>query len=311
MVQGEGEPFPFTLFDFGLARPAIFTTCIIHPAGSKMRCMRMAKEGKIEELLSRLRERRPLVHNITNYVAMNFTANALLSLGASPVMAHAIEEVEDMAAMADALVLNIGTLSTPWVNAMSKAGAAAKKKGIPIVFDPVGAGTTKYRTNTARRILQTCRPAVIRGNPSEILALAGEVSRIKGVDSQDDIPAVRDTALALARQLGVVIAMTGAVDYVTDGRRAALISNGHPLMASVTATGCAASAITGAFCAVEPDAWRAAICALACFGVAGEIAAEGNPGPGTFQIRLLDALHSMTPAFLKKKARVETALAVR
>jgi hydroxyethylthiazole kinase len=271
--------------------------------------MRKARECHAEELLARLRERQPLVHNITNYVAMNFTANALLSLGASPVMAHAVEEAEDMAALAGALVLNIGTLSTPWINAMLKAGAAAGRKGIPIVLDPVGAGATKYRTNTARRILQTCRPNVVRGNASEILALAGAVSRTRGVDSQDDTLAAREVALDLARRAGVVIAMTGVVDFVTDGRRTALISNGHPLMGRVTATGCAASAITGAFCAVEPDAWRASVGALAAFGVAGEIASEGGPGPGTFQARILDALNALTPALLKKRARIETSTA--
>lgn len=274
--------------------------------------MRKANPCKAEPgaLLALLRQRQPLVHNITNYVAMNFTANALLALGASPVMAHAIEEAEDMASLADALVLNIGTLSTPWINAMVRAGAAAKKKGIPVVFDPVGAGATKYRTNTARRILQICRPNVIRGNASEILALAGAASHTRGVDSQDDTLAARETARDLARRLGVVVAMTGAVDYVSDGRRTALISNGHALMGRVTASGCAASAISGAFCAVEPDSWVATVSALAAFGVAGEIAAKGEPGPGTFQIQILDALSAITPAILKKRAIIEMAVVV-
>jgi hydroxyethylthiazole kinase len=257
--------------------------------------------------LGAVRAARPLVHNITNYVVMNSTANALLALGASPVMAHAEDEVVEMAAVAGALVLNIGTLSPPWISAMFQAAESARKNGVPIVLDPVGAGATRLRTETACKLLVESRPDVLRANASEILAMAGETSQTRGVDSRQPVEQARDAAIRLARQFQITVAVTGPEDFVTDGVRVARISNGHPLMGRVTGTGCTASALTGAFCAVEKDAFAAAVASLVVLGIAGEIAARENPRPGTFQVRLLDALDEIQPNHVRADARLAIA----
>jgi hydroxyethylthiazole kinase len=255
--------------------------------------------------LAAVREQRPLVHNITNYVVMNSTANTLLAIGASPVMAHAVEEVEELAAVAGALVLNIGTLSTPWIEAMFKAGLTARARGIPIVLDPVGAGATRLRTATARRLLVELHPAVVRGNASEILALAGGDFQARGVDAQHTVGQARAAAAELARGHGTVVAVTGPEDFVADGLREARVRNGHALMARITGSGCAATALIGALCAVERDSFKAAATALTLFGIAGEMAAAEAPGPGTFQVRLLDALDALDAAQVRRGARCE------
>ena len=242
--------------------------------------------------LDRLRQRQPLVHCITNYVAMDVTANALLAVGASPAMVHAREEVEDFVSIASALVVNIGTLSAEWVLSMELAADRAVSLGTPWVLDPVGAGATPYRTGVARDLARR-KPTVIRGNASEILTLAGEVGGAKGVDSTRSADEARDAAAALAREVGCVVAVTGAVDHVTDGTRALAVHHGHPLMTRVTALGCALTGITGAFLAVEEDALHAAAHALAVFGLAGEVAASGHAGPGTLRAHLMDALHAL------------------
>jgi hydroxyethylthiazole kinase len=253
--------------------------------------------------LRRLREQKPLVHQITNYVVMNETANATLALGALPVMAHAREEVEEMVRIAGALVLNIGTLSPHWVDAMLLAGAAANEAGVPVVLDPVGAGATTYRTETAKRILDAVQVAVLRGNAGEVATLVGADAEVRGVES---ISAGDPAGLAreAARTLGVVASVTGAIDHVSDGDRSASIANGHPLMASITGTGCMSSAITGCFLAVAGP-FAAAVEALVAFGVAGEDAAAGAKGPGSFHVALYDALASLDPATLDGRARVE------
>ncbi len=253
--------------------------------------------------LATLRERRPLVHNITNYVVMDFSANALLAIGASPVMAHAVEEVHEMVALAGALVINIGTLSERWIEAMFAAGREARRRGVPIVIDPVGAGATRLRTETAKRLIEELHPTVVRGNASEILSLARAGGATRGVDSTRGVDEAAAVARELAHAWGTVVAVTGVEDFVTDGRRALRVANGHALMGRVTGTGCVASAIVGAFAAVEPDTAFAATAALAVYGVAGELAAEGAPGPGTFRTRLIDALDQVSPAIVQAKAR--------
>ncbi|MCE5334861.1 MAG: hydroxyethylthiazole kinase [Desulfobacteraceae bacterium] len=258
----------------------------------------------IADSLQKIRSDHPLIHNITNYVVMNFTANALLALGASPVMAHAPEEVEEMTGLASALVINIGTLSSPWVASMRKALEAARKRQIPIVLDPVGAGATKFRTDTALSFLERATVTVLRGNASEILALAGESGKTKGVDSARTTSEARLSAAKLAARYGITVAVTGAVDFITDGAREAEIANGHPLMGRITGTGCSASAITGAFCAAAPDAFRAAAGALVVFGIAGEIAGQSAPGPGTFQPLLLDALYTLGEEAIRNRTRL-------
>ncbi len=256
------------------------------------------------DALRDLRLKRPLVHNITNYVVMDVSANALLAIGASPVMAHALEEVEEMVGLADALVLNIGTLSSRWVDAMLAAGRAARGRGIPIVLDPVGAGATRYRTETALRILEDARPAVVRGNASEILSLVRAGGATKGVDSSRGVEEACEAALSLARRSAAVVAVTGPEDFLTDGRREIRVANGHDLMGRVTGTGCVASALTAAFAAVSSDALLAAASALVVFGICGELAAAGEPRPGSFRTRLIDALDEVSPEIVRARARV-------
>lgn len=269
------------------------------------------------ENLAAVRRKAPLVHNITNFVVMNVTANALLAIGASPVMAHAPEEVEEMVGMAGALVLNIGTLTREWVPAMIRAGRAAGVLGKPVVFDPVGVGATRFRTETAQKILKDAAVRIVRGNASEIRALSqGGPDNGSGHGSDDDIvargvDAVHSTdealtgARRLARRAGITMAVTGPTDVVTDGRRQIGITNGHPLMRRVTGTGCIASAVIAAFAAVDPDPVAAAATGLAVFGLAGEIAGETADAPGSFMIRLLDALYTVTPAQVREGARIE------
>jgi hydroxyethylthiazole kinase len=255
--------------------------------------------------LGRIREEKPLVHQITNYVVMNETANATLSLGALPVMAHALEEVEEMVGLAGALVLNIGTLSPHWVEAMVLAGRAANERGVPVVLDPVGAGATRYRTDTARRLLSELDIAVLRGNAGEVATLVGVEAEVRGVESIAAGGSPAELAREAADTLGLVASVTGPVDHVSDGERVLAIGNGHELLAAVSGTGCMSSAITGAFLAAKPEQpLEAAAEALVAFGVAGEDAAVGARGPGTFHAGLYDALAGLDPATLDGRARV-------
>jgi hydroxyethylthiazole kinase len=257
------------------------------------------------QTLRELRERKPLVHQITNYVVMNETANATLALGALPVMAHAREEVEEMVTLAGALVINIGTLSPHWVDAMLAAGKAANAIGVPVVLDPVGAGATRYRTDTARRILDEVKVTVLRGNQGEVATLVGVEAEVRGVESIGVGGEPADLARAAARNLGVVASVTGVVDHVSDGKRVLAVANGHELLTMVTGTGCMSSAITGSFLAVKLDTpIEAAAEALAAFGVAGEDAARGAKGPGSFHVGLYDALAALDPKTLDARAKI-------
>ena len=252
-----------------------------------------------------IRERKPLVHNITNYVVMNETANAILALGALPVMAHAKDEVREMVAFAGALVLNIGTLSEHWIEAMLLAGTAANEKGVPVVLDPVGVGATAYRTVTAQRILADVDVAVLRGNAGEVATLVGVEAEVRGVESVGAAGDPAELARAAARTLGLVASVTGAVDHISDGERSAAVANGHPLLASITGTGCMSTAMTGCFLAGKDDRFEAAVEALVAFGVAGEDAAVDAKGPGSFHVNLYDALAALDPATLSERAKVD------
>jgi hydroxyethylthiazole kinase len=255
--------------------------------------------------LAAIRERKPLVHQITNFVVMNETANATLALGALPVMAHAVQEVAEMASVASALVLNIGTLSDEWVEAMLLAGHAANRAGVPVVLDPVGAGATAYRTETARHLLEDLDVAVVRGNSAEIAILAGHAAEIRGVEAVGSASGP-ELAQEAARALGCVAAVTGPVDHVSDGERVLAIANGHELLATVTGTGCMSTAITGCFLGVRPDdPLEAAAEALVAFGVAGEDAAKKAKKPGSFHVALYDALYDLDPKKLDSRAKVE------
>jgi hydroxyethylthiazole kinase len=256
--------------------------------------------------LAAIRERRPLVHQITNYVVMNETANATLALGALPVMAHAIEEVEEMASVAGALVINIGTLSQHWIEAMLLAAKAANRAGAPVVLDPVGAGATTLRTETAKRLLAEVDIAVVRGNAAEVATLVGRRAEIRGVESMGAGDSGGELARAAASELGCVVAVTGPVDHVSDGQRGVAVANGHELLSTVTGTGCMSTALTGCFLAVAPERpLEAAAEALVAFGVAGEDAAKGAKGPGTFHAALYDALYNLEPGTIDERAKVE------
>jgi len=259
---------------------------------------------RIIDAMTRLRAAAPLIHNITNFVVMNTTANALLAVGASPAMVHAEEEVADFTPLAQALVVNIGTLSPPWLAAMRRAADAAVAAGIPWVLDPVAVGATPYRT-AAAAMLARRRPSVIRGNASEILALAGDVSAIpKGPDSAHGSEAAIGAAGRLARDLGTVVAVTGAVDYVTDGSDTAAIANGDPILTRVTGMGCTATALVGAFLGAGLPPFNAAVAGLAALGVAAEIAMAQATGTGSFQVALMDALSVLDDAMLSARARL-------
>jgi hydroxyethylthiazole kinase len=255
--------------------------------------------------LKKLRDKKPLIHNITNYVVMNYTANALLACGASPVMAHAAEEVEEMVSFAGALVLNIGTLTLEWVEAMLRAGKKANSLKVPIVLDPVGSGATRLRTDSSQRLARDLSLQVVRGNASEVLSLARKESRTKGVDSIHTVDEAQEAAIALAKDLKTTLAITGKVDLITDGKRILKVHNGHELMGRVTGTGCTATVIIGAFLAVDPDPVSAAATALAYFGLTGEKAASQAKTPGSYQIALLDALFSIDQEELRKGAKIE------
>ncbi len=261
--------------------------------------------AKAAENLAAIREKKPLIHNITNFVVMNYTANALLAMGASPVMAHAQDEVEEMVAFAGALVLNIGTLTDDWITSMIKAGKKASDLGIPIILDPVGSGATTLRTASARKIIAETRVGVIRGNASEILSLRHADSKTKGVDSVHSVDEAAETARILAEELRTTLAITGPVDLITDGQRVVRVSNGHPLMGYVTGTGCTATVTIGAFLAVDEDPVSATATALAFFGLAGETAAKTAAAPGSFMIQMLDALYTITPVDLEQGCKIE------
>jgi hydroxyethylthiazole kinase len=256
------------------------------------------------QTLATLRERKPLVHSITNYVVMNETANAVLALGALPVMAHAREEVREMVGLAGALVLNIGTLEEAWIESMLVAGAAANERGVPVVLDPVGAGATSYRTATAKRLLDQLEVAVLRGNAGEVATLVGVEAEVRGVESIGGGGDAAELARAAAQSLGLVASVTGAVDHVSDGDRTVAIGNGHALLGTVTGTGCMSTVLTGCFLAAEDDPFEAAAEALVAFGVAGEDAAAAASGPGSFHVGLYDALAALDPATLTGRGKV-------
>ena len=257
------------------------------------------------EVIARVRSQRPLIHHISNFVVMNTTANITLCMGALPVMANAPLEVEEMVSAASALLLNLGTLWPEQVEAMLLAGRRANQRGIPIVLDPVGAGATRLRTESAHRLLKELSIAVVRGNLAEIAALAGMEARIRGVESVGSAGDAALVACQFAKKFECVAAVTGPIDVVTDGARFLRIANGHPMMATVTGTGCMATSVVAACAAVENDAVIATASALAAYGLAGEVAAERAQGPGTFQVHLFDALAGLTEDALRAGMRID------
>lgn len=273
---------------------------------------------KISELgacLDAVREQSPLVHCITNYVTVNDCANALLAIGASPIMSDEPDDVEDITSICQGLDLNIGTLNRRSIEAMGRAGARAAQLDHAIVLDPVGAGASHLRTDTARQLLEGCHPTLVRGNMSEVRALGGASSSTRGVDASAADVATRENlhesagfVARLAQAWGCTVAVTGAIDIVSDGSRTCAITNGVPMMGRITGTGCMLSALLPAFLAAGADAFLATVAGVATMGVCGQEARSrmtGADGTGSFRTYLIDALSTVTGAELADAARVE------
>lgn len=257
--------------------------------------------------LTQIRAQAPLIHNITNFVVMNNTANALLAVGASPAMVHAPEEVEEFVSISSVLVVNIGTLDSTFVAGMKLAMRQAKSLGKPIVFDPVGVGATTYRNQVSEELLTLASPDIIRGNASEIMALAGLNAQTKGVDSLYGSDAAIDAARRLSSVWGSVVVISGEIDYIIQGEQVAAVANGHPLMTKVTGMGCTATAITGAFAAVNTNYFQAAAHAMTVMGIAGELAVEKKQAPGSLQVNFLDALYTLTESEIAERLKLTYA----
>ena len=262
---------------------------------------------KAAELLESLREKKPLVHHITNWVTISECASITRSLGALPVMAHASEEVEEMVAISGALVLNIGTLTPELIDTMIKAGKQANKKDVPVILDIVGVGATKLRTESARKILDAVNVSVIKGNSGEIATLAGAMAEVRGVESISIQGDAKAHARMLAKAEKCVVVITAPVDIITDGSRTFLVSNGHPRMGEVVGTGCMAASVIGAFAAVEKDITIAAACAMSVYGIAGEMAAVDARGPGSMKQNMFDTIMAVGRKEIIKGARIDAA----
>ena len=259
------------------------------------------------DLLDRVRQQKPVVHHLTNWVTIYDCAQVVKTLGASPIMAHAPEEAAEMAQIASALVLNIGTLTVDFVEAMKLAAQSANKKGIPVVLDACGAGATALRDRKCLELLNEVRIDVIKGNASEVARVSGESVKTRGVDATEVSGDLVLLAEKLAAQRKATVVITGKVDITTDGRQTHLVKNGHPLMARVVGTGCMAASVIGAFAAVESDLSLAAACALAIYGIAGEVAAEKASGPASFKERLFDCLYNLDRESVDRMQRIETS----
>ncbi len=259
---------------------------------------------KVAEIFLKIKKQKPLVHQITNFVVMNDTANITMHIGALPVMAQAKEEMNEMTAIAGALVLNIGTLQADWVESMKLAGKRANDLNIPIILDPVGAGATSYRTRTSHELLQSLKISVLRGNSGEIGVLGGGGGEVKGVESIGSINNPESVAQALSEKYGCVVAISGKRDIIADRRNIYYVDNGHELLTTLTGTGCMATSVIGAFCAVEKDYALAAACGLAVYGLASEFAARKAKGPGSFKVAFFDAVYNLTPKQIIKGVRI-------
>lgn len=267
----------------------------------------MDLQQEIAQSIVQVRAKKPLIHHLTNYVTVNDCANITLAIGASPVMANDINEVEEMISYAAALVLNMGAINPGMAAAMLATGKKAKILGIPIVFDPVGVGATSFRMEIARRILGEVKPDVIKGNAAEIKSLAGRRHGTKGVDSTADESDIETVAFELADRLNCIVAVTGKKDIIVSSSESCLVENGHEMLANVTGTGCMATSLIASFCGAVPNYFTAAIAGITVMGVAGEIAHESlnsTEGTGTFKIRLFDVVSTLTEAKFNERARL-------
>lgn len=258
--------------------------------------------------LERIRKEKPLIHHITNYVVANETANLTLAIGALPVMTYAHPEVEDMVSLSKALLINIGTLDEYQVEAMIRAGKKANEIGVPIIFDPVGAGATAYRTDVSRYLLKELKISIVRGNRGEISILAGYKAQVAGVEAVGETDWIETAVKELAQKYGCIVVASGEVDYISDGSKLYKVKNGHPMLSTVTGTGCMATTMTAVFAAVADDYLEASVYASAAFGIIGELAyLEAGPNPGTFHQKLYDKAYLLTDEKVSEMARIELA----
>ena len=257
------------------------------------------------EILEQVREKKPVVHHLTNWVTIYDCANIVKVFGASPVMSHAMEEVAEMAGIASALVLNIGTLTSDFVSAMKLAAIAANRKKIPVVLDVCGAGATEFRDDMCFEILDQVKVGIIKGNASEIARIAGEKVQTKGVDAARVDRNLREVAKGLAGKRSCTVVITGKEDIVADKNRVVLVKNGHPMMAAIVGTGCMAASVIGTFAAVEEDWVAASVAGLVCYEIAAEIAAQEARGPGSFKEKLYDAVFNLDARTVNRMQRIE------
>ncbi|KAJ3157391.1 hypothetical protein HDU86_003282 [Geranomyces michiganensis] len=309
-IVAHADPKAASAALFAKIRPLVSPTLTLKAAPSGASASNSAVSVFLDQIAAaynRLRSQKPLIHNITNYVVMNDTANVILQMGALPVMAHAVEEVEEITAMSQALVLNIGTLSPKWIDAMRISSIKAKSNSTPVVLDPVGAGATKFRTDTCKEILQTQSVTVLKGNAGEIAALGGiQGLKMRGVESVGELEDASNAICTLARNLATCVAMSGPVDTVSDGVRTVSVANGNEWLGSMTGTGCSTSAMIACFAAVEKDPLVAAVGGLLCMTIAAEVAVQSTPveGPGSFKVALHDAISRLTGEQLRERARI-------
>ncbi|MDH6367364.1 MULTISPECIES: hydroxyethylthiazole kinase [unclassified Breznakia] len=265
--------------------------------------------NKIQYALEQVRQKRPLVHHLTNYVTVNDCANITLATGGSPVMADAIEEVKDMASIASSVVLNMGTLNKRTLASMITAGKTANQKGIPVVFDPVGVGATRYRNESALEILSKVTCDVIRGNASELRFLLERKSETNGVDAVINAHDydIQTMVVNLANTFHCVVACTGAIDIISDGKKVIKIYNGHIQMSAITGTGCMCTSLIGAYCGANDDTFIATCGALISMGIAGELAYEKakQQGHGHFHMGILDEIGKLDAQTIAQKAKYD------
>jgi len=254
--------------------------------------------------LEKVRRQKPLVHHLTNWVTIYDCAQIVKTLGASPVMAHAPEEVAEMTQIASALVLNIGTLTSDFVAAAKLAAASARSKGIPVVLDVCGAGATRFRDQACQELLTAQCVSIIKGNASEVARVSGVQVQTRGVDTTEIAQDLAELARRFAQRQKATVVITGQEDIVTDGRNLYRIRNGHAMMTSVVGTGCMAGSVIGTFAGIEPDFARAAAAGLVCYEIAAEVAAEKAGGPASFKALLFDALYSLDRETVERRQQV-------
>ena len=267
----------------------------------------MELREKVSKLISKVREKNPLVHHITNYVTVNDCANITIAIGGSPVMADDINEAADMTSMVSALVINIGTLNTRTIESMIASGKRANKLGIPVILDPVGIGATSFRTKTTEALIKEIKFSVIRGNMSEIKMLAGVEAKIKGVDSIGTEEGGEEIALNLSKKLNCIVAITGVKDIISDGTRICIIENGHNMLSKVTGTGCMTTSLIGSFCGANSDYYLSAIAGITSMGLAGEKSFEAlavKTYLGDFKVSIFNAIASLTEDDMLKGSRL-------